>query len=378
MRSIFFILLFSFNFLFSQTVFTDNFDSFYNIDTTGQISSYLFSDANEGDLNLDLKGTNDLSLTGWASHAVLLDSLLGSSILVNNASSLSFSDDHNLYVTTDDFKPGTGDFTLVAIIKTPPTLTTYKTIFNGGLVFGTSYQAYSLHLNATAQLTAWITDGSVAYMNKNASISANTNYVLVFSVDRDGEQFVTSNQVKVITQTTTNSTDIQPNQRFTIGAKYNNTDDFIGYITYIAYYDRALSEDEAKKIGYLGNNWVSTNGNVSRNDFEFAQTAWSDTLCVPLPDATLGNNQEWVLTSSNIDDVTAWIGSRSSAKSVKKSITGGVSFASNTTYFGDGFSLVGDSLVVVFPADTASIDNIVLKKAQHHLKSSANRGWLGW
>lgn len=148
-----------------------------------------------------------------------------------------------------------------------------------------------------------------------------------------------------------------------------------GYLAALAVVKDSISLRESKEWGIIPEGWVSTHGNVLRDLSvpEFFLTAFSDTLVVPLPNSTLGTNQEWKFTLSNIDTITAWIGSRASKKSVEKTIPGGAAFGSNTVYFGDGFSLSGDSLVISFPADTASVDNVVLSKASHHLLNSVNQ-----
>lgn len=132
---------------------------------------------------------------------------------------------------------------------------------------------------------------------------------------------------------------------------------------------------DIREARQLHEDWFAVGSNAIRDSANgnFFQTAYSDTLLIPLSDATLGSNQEWKFTLSNKDTVTAWIGSRASAKSTVKTIPGGATFGSNTVYFGDGFSLSGDSLVIAFPADTASVDNIVLSKASHHLLNSVNQ-----
>lgn len=362
--------------LSAQTVFSDSFSDFVPDTTLAKFKALYIYDPANYTVTTNYAGTGlDLTANGSVGDSTI------SGVLVSGGQAIYFdgTDDYYLGGTDTDFDIGTGNMTFHAIVRLDNMGGSnlrlwYKRNVNPG---------YDIAFNNT-NAVIFMRDLTINQVNvsKAHGISDSDFHIISIVVDRtldivylmvDGVLAGTTTSISALTSITGASA-------FAFGATSAPGAFFKGHIQATFLTNTADSTAEIRQLFYKPRNWVSVNSNVSRDLSipEYYLTAWSDTLIVPLSDATLGNNQEWVLTSSNIDDVTAWIGSRSSAKSVKKSITGGVSFASNTTYFGDGFSLVGDSLVVVFPADTASIDNIVFKKAQHHLKSPANRGWLGW
>lgn len=352
--------------LTAQTILTENFNSFLDTTSTANTVNLFNFDSTYSKMGIDYT-SNSHDLTWSVGAAAWRDSVFeGNPLIFGGLHHKMPATGYWSRTSESSQNPGSSKFFMLMIVKIDKALSQYD--WFGKLVWsGTAWNGFALSLTTTPRIEFTIGDGI-----SHKVVQYNYNYIgqgwlAIAGVQNADSAYIYINGEKVASALST-SYNITTNLAYTLGGR-NYFGGRIAYFRQENYTNLTDAEKKIKEISSLATKWVSKNGNVTRDlsNPDFFLTAWSDTLCVPLPDATLGNNQEWVLTSSNIDDVTAWIGSRSSAKSVKKSIMGGVLFASNTTYFGDGFSLVSDSLVVVFPADTASIDNIVIKKAQHHL-----------
>ena len=393
MKRLIIILLLCNLWINAQTVFSDSFNNFVPLDTSA--SAFWVFDGNYhivfGDsVKNDLAGTNDLLLNGWANYAAVADSLTDSNPFYNGGNALKFSSTRYLKLaagTTGDLAPGSGDFTIMASFKVD-NLSAHRDPFGYGNTFATSEKQYAAQIRTNGELRFGIYDGSGgAYIDPSTftynTVSVGQVYQMVVSVDRDGQQTLYVNGVAADSQSVTNSVDISgASQLFTISSA-NSILPFDGTIYNFGFWDRAMSKQEVKKLWALPYGWISTNGNVLKtvSESNFFATAFSDTLGIPLPDATLGANQEWVFDVKSKDtdgsgSTNWWIGKKREPKTVVKTVNCGASFANDKVYFGDGFALSSDTLWVAI-ADTASVDNVVLSKARHHLIQRKS-GWLGW
>lgn len=159
--------------------------------------------------------------------------------------------------------------------------------------------------------------------------------------------------------------------------------DYVGLVADVRLYNKRLSQSEITSLATSYNTaFKAINDNVDFSD-NFV-TFW-DTIGVPLSDATLGNNQVWQLSfkgksSDATPTIRAWIGSAAVAKSSVYSITAGESFSTQAVNFGNAFALSSDTLwfASASTADTVSVDDVVLSKAQNSTANGRFKGWLGY
>lgn len=386
-RTVILLLLLSVT-LTAQTVYNNDFSRFDNV---GDAVLYLgFSptmhsgDATNDSLFEDMSGNGyDFAVGGWT-YVQLLDSVttLYGNPFIENGSSLSFLGAHYLSKAgAAMYNPEDGDFTIA--------ITWYIRASGDSRIFGrhfnNSYWAFE-----TTRRPGWeLRESSGAW---NAYLNDNTQYKQLTGAASAGYAGGWLHIAVVVDETAEtakmyyNGVQVGSTLDITgLGTLANTTDAAYvgkgpltnygaGYIASFKMWDRVLTAQEVKADFSMPRGAVASQGNVTRNLDEWFLTAWSDTIAFPLSDATLGTNQEWKFTLSNKDTVTAWIGSRASAKSTVNIIPGGATFSGNTVYFGDGFSLSGDSLVIVFPADTASVDNYVLSKESISTATKKNFG----
>lgn len=164
---------------------------------------------------------------------------------------------------------------------------------------------------------------------------------------------------------------------FKIGRRGSAEKYFNGFIYSVTIFDPEILTET------LPDRWVGTDANYSKdiNGSNWFASVF-DTIGLPLDNTTLASGQEFKLTVDIKDtdgsgSANWWIGKKREAKTNIKTVTCNSVFTNKTVYFGDGFSLSSDTLWVAV-GDTVSIDNVTLSKQTHHLKSPANRGWLGW
>lgn len=370
--------------LFSQTIVSDSFNSFVRTDTNA-VASYLFdTESASGQINTDqaVGGFDLLFSTFGVSYTNLTDDLVSGSPIYSGGYGLAFNGtseylEHS--ATEDTFDLKLSDVTISVWFKTSATVANQFFIDKRTNYTNTGYGIFT---SGTGQIRALISPSNTVFTQLTGVVlSANTNYCLTVTFDRDGDASLFLNRQTPVTSSISaySASNINTASNFTIGANSFATRVYSDFTIYSVKFYKELKTQQWHNEQYaLADNWISANGNVTKeSSTDFFQTAFSDTLLLPLSDATLGANQEWKFTLSNKDTVTAWIGSKILAKSNVRTIAGGAAFTSNTEYWSDFTSLSGDSLVIVFPADTASVDNIVLKKESHHLIRNVNR-WITW
>ena len=380
---ILFLLLFSLS-LNAQVIFSDNFSNYARTDTTNIVASWLFdnvaippADSITGD-----RGGRGYGLigVGW-DLAEVTDSLVAGSFLTEGGTGLRFAATGN-YFNVDDitgFPSGVdADYTVVVVGATRAVGASM-----GFFTWGNGSNGQTFYSGqASSNQAAMGTSGGGNTVASAATVLAGTGieFIQVAMMDAKAAT-INFNKTEVASATfTTNNLALTSGK---LGVFYGGTGGVKHDIYEVTIYNRTLTANEIKEYGYLPDAWTSTHGNVLRNinqsagETEWFQTAFSDTICVPLSNTTLADGQEFKLTINAKDTVTVWIGSRSLAKSNIRTVAGGAAFTSHTEYWSDFTSLSGDSLVIAFPADTASVDNVVLSKASHHLIRNVNR-WITW
>lgn len=377
MKKILLITTLLFGILNAQTIFTETFSDFRR--SSGFLNLYIADSTSETPTEDLGTGSRDLTEIGDVVYE------LGSGLKVGGFHGTGWA-------TTDYFLSanGTGNadthFSIGVWFRRDntanPNANMYLinnsdggTLNNWALIYHNTSQTFRfvIWISNTAYNLNWHTSGSAFW---NAYFDGNWHYVVCVHDGSTTEMYIDG--VKSTNSVSASGSVDDDGARLSLGLIYNfNINPWLGELEQFFVSDTSLTAGQVRAVNGLPENWQYSNGNFERTLSNFYVTGWTDTILVPLSNSSLSSAQEWVLTSSNLDTVIAWIGSKSSAKSTKRTIGGGATFTSTVTYFGDGFDLNSDSLVVVFPADTASIDNIVLKKESHHLIRNVNR-WITW
>lgn len=375
-------LLVSFS-LFGQSVSITNSDVSNIANWTGANAAWIFGNsfhAVYGDsAHKDLTANNFDLTYSWSTYAELVDSMGDASPVYSGDEALYFDGNDYLVGDAGELSPGAGNATLCGWFKTSSSAT--MRIFNAQATNYWIIRTNAGKLNGLINSTAGTTN-----ITSTANINDGEWHFFAFVIDQtvDSELRLYINGASAATDVSltggTINTSIAPPY---IGRDAAGTQYFTGHIAAIYHFDSALSDADINRLYALGWNFVSTNGNVTRESpSAFYQTVYSDTIGIPLSDATLGTNQEFVFTSLLKDTDGAgtsnwWVGQKRLPKTSIKTITFGSSFVTKTAYFGDAISFSSDTLWVAV-SDTIIFDNIVVKRTQHHLKSPANREWLGW
>lgn len=365
--------------MFGQTVLNETFSDRTPDTTLAKFKvAYLFDPTNFND-STNYAGTGlDLTRNGGVGDSAI------SGVLVSGGSAIYFDGTNDYYSggTDTDYDVGTNSASFHAIVKLNNLDGTnrrlwYKRNTNPGydLVFNSTnavlfFRDLTAH-QASANIAHGIIDSDWHIVSIVANRTTNQAYLLI-----DGTLIGSALDISSLV-------DITGASAFAFGAASSAAAFWKGHIQAAFITNTADSTAEIRQLFYKPRNWVSVNSNVSRDLSipEFYLTAWSDTLGVPLSDATLGANQEWVFDVQSKDtdgsgSTNWWIGKKREPKSTVKTINCGSSFENDKVYFGDGFVLQSDTLWVAF-SDTASVDNVVLSKAKHHLIRNVTR-WLTW
>lgn len=389
---IFFIALIST--AYSQVVLSEPFNDFPGI-ATGATANWRFVDsyhsASSGDSvyeDLTANGNDLKTFNGYADYAAILAACTQPSVSYSGGNALTFNGTTHSLELPDNTKLnfGTDDVTIQ--------LWVYDADYTDGTQgWFSKYQDANNRMgfwhDASGFVGTYARDtGTYAWFYANTS-SPFTNekwHRVVITVDRsDTLKCYVDGVLVTFAETNLDAvTSVENTANFVVGTFLTSfLDGAIDEL--IITQGSLLTEKQVKESGFLAKDWVSTNGNVTRlrsgAGFEFAQTAWSDTLCIPLPDAILGANQEFVFDVKSKDtdgsgSTNWWIGKKREPKTVIKTVNCSASFENDKVYFGDGFALSSDTLWVAF-GDTASVDNVVLSKASHHLIRNVTR-WLTW
>jgi hypothetical protein len=335
----------------------------------------------------DVVSTNDLTASGgfdWQNSFTAADPFYsGSNILKFDG-----TDDY-LYILEANataLNPGTGDFSIVSGFYlgnktgTQRIVSKYDGTPTGYLV--------GLYIGTDATLYNTITNfgGSPTLKETAMPVDTAKNYINVYSADRSANIVSHTNLTKyAISISALSSVDLNAGN-FVIGA--SPTFGFIVKMnpSFIAYFNRALTDKEAREIGNLAYDWYSKNGKVVRglNPAEFYQTFF-DTIGVPLSNVAIGNGSYFKLTfdaKSNDANktVNTWIGSKTSVASITAT-------SSWSTYTVDflGLSNLATTDTLWFSSnsisDTVSIDNVrfeVIGNTVNRRVGGGFGGWIGW
>lgn len=207
----------------------------YCDETTGTtIANY----GSEGSADGTVSGTHTLNQTS------LLADGSGASILLNGGEILRTG------VAAIDI--GSSDYTVIMLVKIT-SLTLRQVLFskrtppagsaNGQILFDKSASGgigQILQRNAAATTPVKTSGGSTQW------ISANTNTLLIFSIDRDSESnsFFRSNSTVSAFSVWTDETGVLPNNGLTIGRAHGDTLPINGYVQHVAIIKRAITSTE--------------------------------------------------------------------------------------------------------------------------------------
>lgn len=373
MKTLFFTISLLTGSLFSQTVYTTAFNSFLDTTATDSTITLFLFDSTFQKMGIDYSANNH-DLTWSVGATAWTDSIYVDNPLVNGGLHHKMPATGNWNRTSEASQnPGTSKFFIVMIVKVDNALTQYD--WFGKLVWsGTAWNGYSLSLTTTPRIEFTVGDGTshkIAQYNFNY---VGQGWLAIAGIQNNDSLYVYVNGEKT-NATLSSAYDITTSNSYVLGGR-NYFGGRIVYFRQEKYGDLSEAIKKVREISGLPNGWRSNNGNVVREDLisNWYLTAYNDTLCVPLPDATLGANQEWVFDVKNRDtdgsgSTDWWIGKKRQPKTTVKTINCGSSFENDKVYFGDGFALSGDTLWVAF-SDTVSVDNVVLSKVSHHLKTN--------
>lgn len=384
--------------LYAQTVYTNTFDTFIGNKNADTQLQFIFSkqwQAAYGDsLHEDLSGNGyDAVLNGWT-YAQLLDSSYSTGASFYNVSAdsfLHFPGATTHYLTVPDqtvLNPQGGSFTMTFAGKFEnyDGVTAPELFYKSGTAL---IRVRVLYPGAATDPYIYLTlinDATTnVFNNLDITGALYTDSLIILSVVIDQPNTEVRTYVNGALKKTTDAPslagNIAPTGAWYIGRNTAAALPFYGSMYYVSFANDKLTVPELQRETELVYNAIATNASVNRVYGQWFQTAWSDTIGFPLSDATLGNNQEWVLDVKSKDtdgsgSTNWWIGKKREPKTVVKTVNCSASFENDKVYFGDGFALSSDTLWVAF-ADTASVDNVVLSKAKHHLIQRKS-GWLGW
>jgi hypothetical protein len=380
MKKIFFILLLSFS-VNAQVVISHSFSNFTGQSVDSTLSEWIFDrvyrqtlSVSDTSLLSDIGSNNaTLSIEGWASYAVMLDSLKSGSPIYSggNALKLDGSND-DLYTSSGTLFNPDSVLTVIAWVYASVNGASQAIVTHKGDALATD-AGWKLTKHSSNVYRAEINPGTVnTYVPSaaNTTLSAWLHVAMVIDlVANEGKFYINGIQSgSTADLSSLGPITANPAVALIIGRSSfgSGVQQFSGRIAKVRYAHRAYTQQELREDGFLASGWVSRNGNVTRENLAFAQTFW-DTIGVPLPDATLGNNQVWQLaykgkSADATKTINAWIGSAAVAKSSVYTITVGTSFAINTVNFGDAFALSSDTLwfASASTADTVSVDDVVL------------------
>lgn len=381
MLNLFIFLLFIFCSANGQII--ERFDSFTPSEKTTPLYIAIFNAENGDSASLDLSSAENNLPIGfdWRSQLVL------GSPLKNGSAGIAFNGTSNLIATPsgdveNEFDMGTSSFTAQVWFYYSGT---HAKIVISDKQNGSSGAAGWMAEQRSGGVLRWyISDGTNNYSKDIGGFTAGNTHAGVVVDHAGGKIRYYRNGIKIDSVNITTLNTISNAYSFIVGRQADPVGYYDSTFYAVSLHKSVLTDRQILEDVYLADGWVSKNGNVTRENFAFAQTFW-DTIGIPLSDATLGNNQVWQLaykgkSSDATKTINAWIGSAAEAKSSVYTITAGTSFATNTVNWGDAFALSSDTLwfASASTADTVSVDDVVLSKAQNSTANGRFNGWLGY
>lgn len=242
---------------------------------------YVFDDVFDADYHGSLGMERDYSANGndlSISAGLDIQAQLGSGSPIYKAGNQLTFDGvndyfHMAYDDATDLNPGTGDYTVEMWFTTGNSVSAYQALYDKGGAYGGTFIEHRL-LIANGQLYAIINDGSgTSWVDLRQNVQPNTFYHAALVVDRDGDQSLWLNGVKVASQTTTNSVNLTNERPFYIGSLRNGSIwNYSGKIHAFKYSNIARGDWEIKGAG-LAYGWsymglaYPTNFTAIRNGF---------------------------------------------------------------------------------------------------------------
>jgi len=244
----------------------------------GVVAYWVFDDiyhAQEGTgktVIQDLSGNgHDLSIGGWTDYNDLLSDMTGTSPIYQGGHGLKFDGIstylYMLYSEASDLNPGTGDFSIYCTIKTEDDVSTSQYLVSKGAT--SSHITYNFYI-INSYLWVNVGDGDTgSWINFSYPVSTQTEYRIILSASRNGNQKLFINGSEVESQSVTNTSDLSGTYTFALGAYYNGN-----YVSKVnlydfAYLNKALTDQKAIELtGGLAKGWTWDGvGSVSNDNF---------------------------------------------------------------------------------------------------------------
>jgi len=351
--------------LFSQVLLNETFDYFPPKTDTGLAlwvmdSTYLADIVGGGELETtDLINAYDLTATGFS--AGFDDETETGSIISDGGNMLVFDGaTTRMENTSDDFNPGTSDWTIQVWMKTPSTFSGNKFIINDRNSGGTT--GYQLDVNGSSLRAIFLNGGAIT---ASATLVASTIYYIWVEFDRSG------NTSLVVNNGSPNTADISSrsaesvssteairigSQSWQAGSLWN------GHILAIKFTKAVLTQKQLVEDGYLARGWAvagSDTPGLTRSSFAFHQGIVADTVYY----ATILTASNWSVTV-NVDGAAGGeslevLTSADASTWVTLGTISATTTATNYTVTGIGTGYIGFGL----ESGTVYIDNVTVSVA---------------
>lgn len=264
----------------SELVDNGDFHNFINTDvaSANNVAFWVFDDyyhTNEGTGKTaiqDLVGTHNLTASAgfdWQNQ------FTGTNPAYENGRALSFDGvDDYFYIPSanaGDFNPGTGDFSITVTFSYDTVNGIRQYILGKGANTGIGSFSYACWITESGNFRINITTASANWINFDVGgFSPGNFYTVTLTADRDGAQNLYRNGTLIASQSVANSEDISVIDLFKISLPTGGTQTYFkGKITQVAYYNKALTEQEVKELYGLAKGWTWDGvGSISNNNFQ--------------------------------------------------------------------------------------------------------------
>lgn len=337
MRHFVFAIFLTLPLLGQDTLLTDTFDSFV-VDTTAG-SSWIFDPINYGSAETD-HGPNGLNLTF---SGIAGDTTLSAVSLVDtNANGMTTSRGDVVWTHADNtaLDVGSVDFQVVGVFKTGADI---ATVLEWAVKYAATPGGYSWYFNNQFE-QLFRADG--VNFNPKEAATANTNYIVIIRLDRDGMQSVYYNGVYTDSISISSKSAIDVNNTTALSlAKHNGT-----------YYQIVIKKGadvdthkEMREAGFLAAGWTSYNGFPKRQSFGFHQGFAADTVARYIG----GTGRVQV-------SFTAWAASGTPNVNIYTDSNSGASVATSTSKAIVTRTIAGGDTLKIGSSGTVYIDNLTV------------------
>lgn len=220
----------------------------------------------------DLAGSHDLSIAGWTDYNDLLTDLTGSNPAYQNGKALNFPGvNERLYISSTDFNPGAGDFTIEVWYKSSVTDAVRRGLFTKKQKPTAGFPGHAATLKGNiGELTFAINDGtnaaSAVYTN-TATSDGNPHHVVFI---RSGNTiYIYFDAVQVASGDASLVGSLDSTEPFIIGLNATNGSDYwAAEISSVRYSNVARTAQQIKESYGLAKNWTwDGTGSVSNSNF---------------------------------------------------------------------------------------------------------------